>query len=73
MEFIYYLLIALCLLMELSSRVNTHNIGKKVALALIIIGCSLLIAGKSNQLVELGIFGYLLIDVIVCFLTKRKP
>jgi len=71
MEIIYYLLIGLCLLMELSSTINTRNIARKLALAEIIIGCALHLALKENYLIELGIFSYLLIDVLICFFAKR--
>lgn len=71
MSNLYFSLIALCLLMELASKVDTSNIGKKLALLLIIIGSSLHLANRPNGLIEIGVIGYLLIDVAICFISKN--
>ena len=71
MDNLHYFLIGLCLIMEFASDVDTSNIGKKFALLLIIIGASLEVGGRPNGLIEVGILGYLMIDVLICYMSKR--
>lgn len=59
-------------MMEFASDIDTSNIGKKLAILLIIIGSALHIASKPNDLMAIGIFSYLLIDVMLCYITKRS-
>lgn len=72
MIIIYSSIIGIALLMELSSKINTNNIVKKITLCFIIVGCFIHLAGKDNALIELGILGYFIAEIALCYLGKRR-
>lgn len=84
MTIFYSLLVALCVYMELSSKVNTDNIINKIAIGFIMVGALIKIYAEShtmleqNHLVCIGIFLHFLCEIrfshrINRRTTDRKP
>lgn len=72
MELIYSLIIILAFTIELSTKVNTNNIIKKISLALIIVGCLVHLAHRDNFLIEIGLLGYFSADFIIHLMRKHN-
>jgi hypothetical protein len=67
-----YLLIATCLFMWSSSKINTYTFLKILGLGLIIIGAIINIAGKQNSLIEIGLLFYFSCESIVAYFRKQN-
>jgi hypothetical protein len=54
MNTIYLLLAISCVVMEISSKINTDNIIEKVGLSVIFLGCVISLQGRWNHLIPIG-------------------
>ena len=68
MQIIYFSILILAAVMELSPRFNTDNCFKKAALLLIILGALAHMANKNQMFIEVGFALYLLVDLCGAFL-----
>ncbi len=69
---IYLLLFTLCIAVELSEKINTDNILKKIGIGFIAVGALIAYAGKINDLVEIGVLIYLSANICSAYCSTRK-
>jgi asparagine N-glycosylation enzyme membrane subunit Stt3 len=72
MDLIYLLIIFSAFFSELSCKVNTESITKKIALGLMIVGCLLSMADKQNHLIYFGVLGYFAINIATSYFHREK-
>lgn len=70
MIFFYFLIFLLCILAELSPKINTRNVLGKLFIGMVAIGALISMAGKDTIFIELGITGYITVSIYQ-FLVKR--
>ena len=66
------ILFILCLLIELSPRINTDNILKKIGVGFIMVGALVDIAGSQSQFIEMGLVIYLVTNLLSAYVFERK-
>jgi hypothetical protein len=69
---IYLMLFSACIAVELSERVNTDNVIKKVGIGFIAVGALVEFAGRDSAFVEIGMLTYFTANICSAYLTKRK-
>lgn len=69
---IYLMLFTLCIAVELSEKINTDNIFKKVGIGFIAVGSLLAFSAKHTSFIEIGIIVYLMSNVASAYLSQRK-
>lgn len=72
MDIIYISLIIAAFGIELSTKCNTDNLLKKMALLLIILGSLLHLSGKENIYVETGVLSYFGIDLYKAYFSRKR-
>jgi hypothetical protein len=72
MDLIYLLIILSAFFSELSCKINTENIIKKIAIGLIIVGCWLGLANKPNNLIYFGVLGYFAVNITTSYYHSEK-
>ena len=69
---LYLLLFAVCIAVELSEKVNTDNLFKKVAIGFIAVGALFGLAGKTTVFIDIGILLYLTANLCTAHLVNPK-
>lgn len=69
---LYLLLFSACIAVELSERVNTENVIKKVGIGFIAVGSLVAFAGSDSIYIEIGILTYFIAIIFSAYLTSRK-
>ena len=69
---LYLALFGACIAVELSLKVNTDNILKKIGIGFIAVGALVEFAGKDSAFIEIGILTYLVANICSAYCTKRK-
>lgn len=64
MKMLYLSIIAVCVYMEFSSRINTDNVIEKMALGIISLGALIHLCDAHNYLVETGVLLYLISRIL---------
>lgn len=65
-------LFIVCLLVELSPRINTENHFKKIGIGFVMVGALVEMAGHESPFVEVGIVLYLIANLCTAYCTKRR-
>jgi len=68
---IYLLLFTICIAIELSEKVNTDNIIKKIAIGLIAVGALVEYDGHNSLFIEIGILTYLTVSIFSAYFTRK--
>lgn len=69
---LYFSIIIVCAMTEYSIKVNTESLGKKIGLALIIVGSIMEVANVHNPLVPMGVFVYFGRNVLMAYLNRQR-
>jgi len=69
---LYLALFGACIAVELSPKIHTDNILKKVAIGFIAVGSLVEFAGRHSLFVEIGILTYLAANLCTAYCTKPK-
>jgi hypothetical protein len=72
MDIIYFLIFVMAGLSEFSNKCDTRNLIKKLSIGMIMVGALVLMAGKDNNLIEFGILGVFLSELLIAYLGKRQ-
>jgi hypothetical protein len=67
MQILYFCILILAGVMEVSNHFNTDNSIKKLALLLIILGALAHLANRDQPLIEVGLLIYMAIELCGCF------
>ena len=66
------LLFIVCLIVELSPRINTDNAIKKTGIGFVLIGALVEMTGKESPFIEIGLIIYLTANICSAYCTRRK-
>ena len=69
---LYLTLFGACIAVELSEKINTENIIKKVGIGFIAVGALVEFAGRDSVFIEIGVLTYLAANICSAYCTKRK-
>ena len=69
---IAFILFVCCLLVELSPRINTENVIKKVGIGFVMVGALVEMTGKDSVFIEIGLIIYLVANLCSAYCTRRK-
>ena len=69
---LYLALFGACIAVELSPKIHTDNILKKIAIGFIAVGALVEFTGKSSCFTEVGILVYLAANLCSAYCTKPK-
>lgn len=72
MDMLYFVILSLAFLAEISPRCNTRNLLKKLGLTLIMLGAMLFLANKSNILIELGVICYFSANIVSAYFGGKQ-
>lgn len=69
---LYLALFGACIAVELSPKIHTDNILKKIAIGLIAVGALVEFTGRDSVFIEVGILTYLAANLCVAYCTKPR-
>lgn len=69
---LYLALFGAAIAVELSLKINTENILKKIGIGFIAVGALVEFTGKNSLFIEIGILTYLMANIISAYCTNRK-
>lgn len=69
---LYLALFGACIAVELSPKIHTDNILKKIAIGLIAVGALVEFTGRDSIFIEFGILTYLLTNIINAYHSQPK-
>ena len=71
---LYLALFGACIAVELSPKIHTDNILKKIAIGFIAVGALVEYVGRESIFIEIGILSYLIANLCTayCFNPKRR-
>lgn len=69
---LYLALFGAAMAVELSIKVNTENILKKIGIGFIAVGSLVELYGKDSNFIEYGALIYLIANLISAYCTNRK-
>jgi hypothetical protein len=71
---LYLALFGACIAVELSPKIHTDNILKKIAIGFIAVGALVEYVGRDSIFIEIGILSYLIANLCTayCFNPKRR-
>lgn len=67
---LYLALFAVCIAVELSIKISTENILRKVAIGFIAVGSLVEYAGRDSTFIEIGILIFLVASLITAYIVK---
>jgi hypothetical protein len=78
MTYFFYLLIAMCVYMELSEKINTDNLLNKIGIACVMVGAfisvykELHVIAQPNNLIAIGVFLHFICDINNCYKRRNR-
>lgn len=69
---LYLMLFSVCIAVELSDKIHTDNILKKIAIGFISVGALVEFAGKQSLLIEIGILTYLIANICTAYVFQPR-
>lgn len=69
---LYLALFGAAMAVELSYKINTENILKKIGIGFIAVGALVEFAGRESLFIEIGILVYLFANICSAYCTNRK-
>ena len=71
---IYWILFIVCILVELSPRINTDNHVKKIGIGIIAVGALIESYGRHSMLIEMGMIVYFIASILsaYCWRNHRR-
>lgn len=69
---IYIALFVACIIVELSPRIHTDSVIKKIGIGFIMVGSLVELSGKNSDFVEIGVFVYMASVIFNAYLNLHK-
>lgn len=69
---LYLALFAACIAVELSIKISTENILRKIAIGFIAVGALVEYSGRDSIFIEIGILLYLVTTLITAYISHPK-
>lgn len=69
---LYLALFGAAMAVELSIKINTENILKKIGIGFIAVGSLVEFSGKYSNFIEIGVLTYLIANIISAYFTRRQ-
>ena len=69
---LYLAIFAACIAVELSPKIHTDNILKKIAIGFIAVGSLVEYVGRDSPFIEVGILIYLVANICTAYCTRPK-
>lgn len=69
---LYLALFGACIAVELSPKIHTDNILKKIAIGFIAVGALVEYTGRDSHFIEVGILTYLVANLCTAYCSKPK-
>lgn len=69
---LYLALFGACIAVELSPKIHTDNILKKIAIGFIAVGALVEFTGRDSLFIEVGILTYLIANICTAYISKPQ-
>ncbi len=69
---LYLLIFIACIFAELSTKINTDNCIKKIAIGFIAVGALISYASHRSEFIEIGVLIYLLANIFNAYFIKQR-